>query len=314
MRISEPGIYPSIPPDDYFADPAPIPSLTQSIAKILIYKSPAHARLAHPRLAPPIDEDDVEPEKYVAAQAIGNAAHAAMLGRGRDIAEGKFDNWTTKAAKEFKAEAIASGRLYILSKHLDRTREMVKAASYQMEAAGHANAFRVGHGEVMLAWKEDGIWFRSLVDWMCDTTLVYDLKTSGLSCAPRAARERPSTDGWDIQAAMYERGLDVLDPSNAGRRRFIFVAQENAPPYSLTPVEISEHDLVMGRKKLASAVAMWRECIATGAWPGYPAKTEMSRPRGWTEAEWLEREMEEADEADHLPQHRAPMLTDISGG
>jgi hypothetical protein len=33
-------------------------------------------------------------------------------------------------------------------------------------------------------------------------------------------------DGWHIQAAMGERGLDAIDPRNAGRRRFLFVVQE----------------------------------------------------------------------------------------
>lgn len=290
MILSQ-GIHLNVEPADYFADCAPEPSLTQSIAKILIERSPAHARLEHPKLCPPVTDDD-EPEKYVAAQAIGNAAHAIMIGRGRDIAEGEFDNWMSKAAKDFKKDMAADGKLIILSKHLARANELVKQASYQLDAAGHRDAFRVGNGEVVLVWQEDGMWFRSMIDWMVDTTRLYDLKTSGMSCAPHLVVERPCTDGWDIQAAFHERGLDVLDPDNAGRRQHHYIAVENAPPYGLVPVRISEADLTMGRKKLDYAVSVWRSCMHYETWPCYSAETVTSRPRGWTETKWLEREVE----------------------
>lgn len=312
MKITEPGIYRDLAPADYFADPCPSPSLTQSIAKILIDESPAHARLAHPRLVPPVAEDAAEEdtaEKYDAVKAIGNAAHAALIGRGRDIAEGNFDSWRSKDAKTFKAEALASGKIVILSKHLARAQDMIKAASYQLDAAGHRDAFRKGNGEVVLAWREGDVWFRTMIDWLVDTTKPYDYKSTGLSVAPHVVVDRPSLEGWDIQAAMHERGLDALDPTNAGRRTFHYINQENEPPYALVPVRISEHDLTMGRKKLDYAIEIWRRCMELNTWPLYPADTVMSRPRAWTEARWLERELEHEEH-----RGREPMLTDLRGG
>jgi hypothetical protein len=61
FKISRPGIYLDVAANDYHADPCPAPSFTQSIAKVLLEKSPAHARLAHPRLCPPVAADDEEP-------------------------------------------------------------------------------------------------------------------------------------------------------------------------------------------------------------------------------------------------------------
>lgn len=299
--ILQPGIHLDVPAADYFADCAPQPSLTQSIAKVLIKQSAAHARLEHPRLAPQTDDDDEPAEKYVAAQAIGNAAHAVMIGRSRDIAEGEFPNWMSKAAKEFKADAAAGGKLVILSKHLKRARMLVAEASVQLEAAArcpgapdHTKAFRDGHGEVVLVWREGDVWFRSMVDWMVNTAWLYDLKTSAMSCSPHDVIDRPSMEGWDIQAAMHERGLDVLDPDNAGRRQHYYIAVENYPPYGLTPVRISEADLTMGRKKLEYAITVWGICMSRGEWPCYPAQTITSEPRGYTESKWLEREIKEA--------------------
>jgi hypothetical protein len=116
-----------------------------------------------------------------------------------------------------------------------------------------------------------------------------------MSVAPHVVAERPSLDGWDIQAAMIERGLDVLDPDNAGRRQFHFVAQENYEPYALTVVRISEADLTMGRKKLDHAIKIWAECLTNNAWPLYGTDTVLSRPRPWTEQAWLSREVDEAE-------------------
>lgn len=310
FKIERPGIYFDVPTDDYFADPAPAPSLTQSIAKILIDRSPAHAAAEHPRLAPAIAEEDDAPEKYDTAKAIGNAAHALMIGRGKSLAVGDYPSWVSKDAKAFKAEAMVCGLVPILSKHMARAEAMVKAARAQLDAVGWRSAFLEGAGEVMIAWQEDGLWFRSLIDWLVDPSHPYDLKTTGLSCAPHAVPTLMANAGWDIQAAMHERGLNALDPGGAGRRVFRFVAQENEPPFALTPVEITEGTLTLGRKKLAYAVDLWRRCMDAGEWPAYP--TEVCRPEypGWRETQWLDREVAESE---RRPQS-SRMLTSLMGG
>jgi hypothetical protein len=311
FKITEPGIFLDVPAADYHADPCPAPSLTQSVAKVLLEKSPAHARLAHPRLAPPVAADDEEPEKYVSAQAIGDAAHALLIGRGKTLAVADFDSWRGKEPQKFKADAVAAGKLPILTKHMARAYGMVEAARKQMDDAGHHLAFEQeseSAGEVVIAWKEDGLWLRSMIDWMWTVQrplVVYDFKTSGLSCAPHAVEDRPSVMGWDIQAAMHERGLDAIDPTNAGRRKHYYVNQENEAPYALTVVEISEADLTMGRKKLRMAEDIWRRCMISGEWPLYPAETVLSRPRGYLETKWLEREVAHDDR-----KQRAPMPAD----
>lgn len=292
LTIDAPGLYAGFPIDAYYADPCPVPSLTQSIAKVLIDDSPAHARLKHPRLAPPLDPDEVEPEKYVAAQAIGNAAHAAMIGRGRDVAEGDFPTWMSGDAKKFKAAAIAEGRIPILRKHYTRATAMVEAARSQLDAASVKDAFRKGEGEVLLAWREGDLWFRSLIDWVVSPAKLYDYKTTGISLAPYGLGPMIERAGWHVQAAFQERGLNVIDPAGAGRRTFRFIGQENEPPYALVPVELNEHWMTMGRKKVDRAVALWSRCMATGHWPAYPAEIVTPEYPGWAETKWLQREVE----------------------
>lgn len=293
--ITSNGIYTDFDVAAYHADPLPTPSLSQSIAKVLIEKSPAHARAEHPRLAPPVADEDETPEKYDAAKAIGNAAHALLIGRGKGISVGAYPSWQTKEAKAFKSEAMAAGLTPILTKHMARAEAMVAAVRRQLFEVGWLSAFSEGHGEVVIAWEEDGLWFRSLIDWMVTPTLLIDLKSTGLSCAPHAIPNLMANASWDIQAAFHERGLDVLDPDGRGRRKFRFVAVENDPPFALTAVELTEGTLTMGRKKLEYAVRAWRRAMENDDWSAYP--TDVCQPEypGWKESQWLNREVEESE-------------------
>lgn len=282
----EVGIHFDVPSADYFADPAPQPSLTQSIAKVLIEKSPLHAWHEHPRLGGKPDEPA---EQYVSAQAIGNAAHALMIGRGKEVEVVDLDSWRGKASDQ-RREIEASGRVAILQRHFVRARNMVDVAKHRVE---HAFADAPGNGEVVLIWREGDIWLRTMIDWLSpQREIAWDYKTTGLSCAPHAIPALMLNGGWDVQAAMHERGLNALDPAGAGRRKFRFVSQENTDPYALTIAELPEAVLTMGRKKLDRAIYLWRMCIASGRWPGYPSEIVYPEYPGWAEAKWLGREIE----------------------
>lgn len=309
MKITEPGIFYDMAPEVYYGDPAPLPSLTQSIAKILIEQSPAHARLAHPRLCPPVAED-ADPEKYDAAKAIGNAAHAALIGRGKRVIEGDYPDWRKAEARLLRDTAVQNGDIPILKKHADRAREMIKRASHKLEAEGCGDAFRNGKGEVVVAWQEDRIWLRTMIDWMGSATRLWDYKTTGLLISDRALPKLIYDAGWHIQAAMHERALDAIYPDSAGRRHFHFALQENDEPYALRVIEIDEPWLTIGRKDLEIAVQRWTHCITRNEWPEYPSGIVRPPLPGWLEAQVLERELEHRDRR----RYPGPILTDLAGG
>ncbi len=293
------GIYRDMDSATYFSDPAPEPSLSQSIAKILLDHSPLHARLEHPRLCTPAVGEDETDEKYVKAQAIGNAAHKIILGRGKEIDILQFDNFRTKEAKLARDLAEKAGRVVILEKHMTNAEQMVAAALSQIERHEANLTFQEGSGEVAIICDANGIWLRSLVDWLGhDLRRCDDYKSGGVSVAPHVIGLRMVDQGWDIQAAMQEHILDVLDPRGAGRRKHRFVAQENSPPYALTICEMSEAVMTMGRKKLQRAIDLWRTCIEADHWPGYVNRVIIPEYPGWQETRWLNRETSGEFEAD----------------
>jgi hypothetical protein len=307
MKIDKPGIYRNIDVASYHADPCPTPSLSQSIAKVLIDQSPLHAFIAHPRLHPAEVGD--EAEKYAKAKAIGDATHALLIERGKALAVAPFDSWRSGASQAFRDKANAEGKTPILEDHFNQAHEIMRAAIAQIDAHEESDCFKNGAGEVALIWQEGKLWFRCLVDWLHDGNLtVDDLKTSGMSVAPHVIGLRAAEAGYDIQCAMFERGLDVLDPKNAGRRKYRFVMIEQDQPYALNVMVMGEQWLTMGRKKLQHAVDIWSRCMAYDKWPGYPPYAITPEYPSWQESKWLAREIHEEAE------NRKPMLTSIAGG
>lgn len=267
--MTRPGIYPAFDAAKYHADPCPTPSLSASLAKIILNQSPAHARLAHPRLNP-----DFVPSEYRADadRDIGTAFHSMMLGVGRDVHIVLADDWRTKDAKEQRDEAISAGKTPLLEKHYIVAQAMVEAASHQLVERGYGTAFDTGSAETAVICSVGPDWFRALIDWYTPTRL-WDYKTTGNSAAPVDVGRKMVTDGWPIQAAMQDYILNVVDPDTAGRREHMFVVQENYAPYALTVVKMTEAAMTWGRRRVAEAVATWSECMATNRWPAYPLDT-----------------------------------------
>lgn len=286
MKITKPGIYRGVSSADYFSDPCPSPSLTQSLCKLLIDGSAKKGWTNHPRLNPQFEYDD--DTKF----DLGNVAHRLVLGRGKEIEVIQFSDWRGKAAQEAREKAADEGKIAVLAHQFEQASAMAAEAWAQLKRHEDHDAFTNGDAEVMLVWEEDGIWFRSLVDWLhADLRTVDDFKTTGMSVAPHVLGQRGEAGGWHIQAGFIERGLDQLDPSGAGRRKFRFIAQETDQPHDLSVMRMDEHWMTMGRKQIAPAIETWKRSIRSGHWPRYPARSITPEFPGYRENKWLEREV-----------------------
>jgi len=286
--IAKPGIYYDMPEQVYRADPCPSPSFTQSLAKLVLERSPLHAWWEHPRLNPHYQPDN--DTKF----DIGNIAHKLLIGRGKELVVlDEFDDWRTKAARERRENAALQGQLAVLGRHFMVAQAMARAAKDACENTGCPEAFDWGDGEVVIAWEENGLWLRSMIDWFPrEVPISYDYKTTEMSVAPHVIGARVASGGWDIQAAMQERGLVALGLIKPGQG-FRFVAQESEPPYVVTIVELTESIMTLGRKKVDAAIAIWRRCMKENRFPGYPSAVIAPEYPAWAEARWLDREQTE---------------------
>lgn len=267
---------------DYHADRvADGPTLSNSIAKILIASSPAHARAEHPRLNPQLERS--EEKKF----DLGTAAHALLL-EGRDDAIAVIDapDFRTDAAKAARAEAYLNGKTPLLAKHWNEVQAMVGAARAQLQCFTPV-PFTDGKPEKTLVWDDNGALCRARIDWLRDDlTGISDYKTTGASAAPEAWGRTMFGFGGDMQAAFYCRGLRAL----TGRQpNFEFIVQELAAPYALTNFRLSPDALAIADAKVEYAIHTWRRCIETGVWPAYPEEVCYLQAPPWAEMQWLDR-------------------------
>lgn len=284
----KPGIY-ELGSEMYHADPCETPSLSASVANILLQRSPAHARAAHPKLNPAFAR--TEEQKF----DIGTVAHALLL-QGIEIAEVlAFPDYKTNAAKEARDLARSHRRVPLLSKHAHDVTEMVVAVKEQLAALELAPPlFTDGQPEQTLVWEEAGVPCRARLDWLRDDhTAIDDLKTTSRSANPETwCRSTLWGIGADVQAAFYLRGITAVTGTFVPPA-FRWAVAETSPPYAVSVVSLSPAALELANAKVDWALATWKRCLETDCWPGYPTEVAYAEPLPWMEAAWLEREERE---------------------
>ena len=108
--INTPGIY-EITATEYHADPCPEPSLSASVARTLIDRSPLHAWMQHPKLG------NQQEEKPAARLSLGSAAHSVILqGDWESIGFIDKDSFRTNEAKDQRDYIVAAGGTPLLEK------------------------------------------------------------------------------------------------------------------------------------------------------------------------------------------------------
>jgi hypothetical protein len=290
-RVTEPGFY-RMPAAMYHDDPVLAPSLSNSIAKILVNQSPLHAWTAHPRLNP---HGQLE-KKPNRTMEIGSVAHALLLDKGADIVRVDAPNWQSKVAQAERADAYESGLLPILEEDFETAIAMVKVARAELALYPEIAPVLADDGgisEIVAVWRECSVWCRAMID-RCSTSLrtILDYKTTGDS-HPDACAARIANNSFQMQEPFYVRGLDALDPDCRGRRKFFFLYQEQEPPFACTVHQLDGHYRAIGERQVETAINTWAACMAANRWPSYPRVIHQVAMKPWEEKEWLEREVED---------------------
>jgi hypothetical protein len=175
----------------------------------------------------------------------------------------------------------------------DECRAMCDALRAQL-AAHDADPplFTDGAAEQTLVWDEDGVVCRARPDWVrTDCRALDDLKTTSKSADPERYARALFSVGGDVQAAFYMRGVHKLTGKIPD---FRWVTVETAAPYALSVIAPAPDVLELGHRKVEHAIAVWRQCLTSGEWPGYPTRICYANLPPWEEAKWLEREALEA--------------------
>jgi hypothetical protein len=285
MEITTPGVY-DMPADIYHADPVPGGSLSSSGARGLLPPScPARYRYA---------ADHPEARETKPAWDLGHAAHLLVLGAGQDLVVVDADDWRTKAAREQRDEAHATGRTPLLLRDFETVQLMAEALREHPMARALFNPDRGTPEQAgFVRDPQTGVWRRALFDWLPDTPLgrggrmiLPDYKTCHAADPEKLARA-VYDHGYHQQAAWYldvAHALGLAGPDAA----FVFVCQEKTPPYLVTVVEPDAMALRIGRHLNRQAIDIYAACVASGWWPGYSDDVELVGLPGWVENRYLQ--------------------------
>ncbi len=286
-----PGIHMDIPASRYHADPCEIPSLSSSIAKLMLDGAAVHAWHAHTRLGGALTES--EPSRV---KEIGTAVHKMILGRGSEVVPIAGSDYRATAAKIARAEAYAAGKAPILTEDTATATAMAEAFVLQLARISECSGFFSPGAEsevVVIARDPSGAMLRIMVDRLEITdqgVVAWDVKSGAQSAAPQGLGKRIEGMAMEVQAALYVHVLALAMPHMAGRITFRWIFIENDPPHLLLPCELDATGMEIGHRKMMYAIALWQKCMTENSWPGYPAEIVRAEYPAWAMTRWLERE------------------------
>lgn len=278
---------------EYHRDPAPAPSFSASLGKVILDQSPAHAYLAHPRLGGSVREP-------TSAMEFGTLVHKLILGEGASVVSVNADSWKTSAAKQQRDEARAAGKLAVLASTLDEAAKIHEAFRKQYPA-DQAALFNRGDSERVLIVEQPnhksgdpaarvfarGMLDRVLIEARDNTGFIWDIKTCA-DASPEAIERTIYERHYDMQMMCYEWLLGIVRPELSGRITTQLIFIESAEPYSVVPVELDSMFRQIGRSKLGRAWDSWCQCCATGIWPSYTDKVITLGPPTWAASRELD--------------------------
>lgn len=96
---------------------------------------------------------------------------------------------------------------------------------------------------------------------------IVDYKSTANAATHKFVRDMYSY-GYHFQSGFYCEGVRI----NLGLDyfpRFIFLAQEKKPPYSINRIEVTEDVIQLGYDLFREYLGTYHDCKETGIWPGY---------------------------------------------
>ena len=271
---------------------------------MLIYDMPASDYHAERRCSKSgLDKIAKSPSHYVSAiqspsaptkaMRIGTALHSLVLEGVAPVVMPDFSRpkFTGKGATARRAEwdaehgddelnwLIAHEGSNILSADEAEAVHAMAAHVAMHPIAGPAFARRDGKPEVSAMWQcpETGVLCKSRFDWLLPNVVV-DLKTAADASADGFARSVASYR-YHVQDAFYSQAAAYCGHPV---EHFLFVVVESAPPFNVAVYRLDDEARDIGRRLYLRDLRTYKECEASGIWPGYPTEIqELSLPK-WT--------------------------------
>jgi hypothetical protein len=275
----EPGIY-ELTDEEYFSPQLAATTLSSTGARELL-KSGGAARFRH--------QADAGTVQVKRTFDVGHAVHTIVLGKGPDVIHfpgtgANPEAWQKADDKEAVAAMRAAGKVPLRPADYRLAHAMAHAVNTHPIAG---KLFARGVPEHTLIWRDaaTGVLCRAKADWLRPDGIV-DLKTAEAADA-EAMSKAAHNHGYAIQAPFYLRGFRAERLAGwTPEPFFVHVVVEKSPPHLVHVTQLTERAMAWGDRKVSEALEIYRDCQASGVWPGYPTNeiTDIDLP-GWVRTE-----------------------------
>jgi hypothetical protein len=269
--ISKPGIYSGIPLEIYHSQKiCDDPSVSSTgLRRVLEVNggSPAHFYdewSGNPNCAEPEDKPHF---------MLGRAAHFLFLegskrggafSKSFAIRPDEFPDYRTAAAREWRDDQIALGKMPLTDEHVEVITGMAKRIATEQIAISLLR----GDIERSLFWKDSntGLWLKARPDVIPnDSGDFSDLKTTTRTSFP-LLMHAVGQHAYHQQAALIREASAIV--LGLGMTSFSLVFVESKRPYCVRIVVLDPRDIDLGQRQNRRALDLIAACIKAKRWPG----------------------------------------------
>lgn len=177
--------------------------------------------------------------------------------------------------KQIRSECEETGRTIVPFDDAETARQMVEKCNADPDVMELLN----GAHEQEFFWTDEmtGEKCKCRVDCLTEVDgeiTIVDYKSTA-NAATHAFVRDIYKHGYHFQTGMYGAGVQAclgLDKLP----RFVFIAQEKKPPYSINRIEATEDVIQLGYDKFREFIGIYHECKVTDCWYGYNGVTGLS--------------------------------------
>ncbi len=196
------------------------------------------------------------PEPQSQAIDLGQLIHMLILGGKDTFAVSEFDNFRTKAARDWRDEQIANHKNIVTKELFDIAETVIEE---RLEKHPLAQQFLYGNckHEVEMYAKADGVDLRGKADVLKisgDSMIIVDIKTVSQfdECVPHEgySPRKPYYMHYDLQAAVYTLIGSASQKISSSFTNYYFCFIETVAPYRVQFVHTSPEFLESGERKL----------------------------------------------------------------
>lgn len=189
----------------------------------------------------------IVPEKYPAAKG-----------------ETKDWSWNANYCKDWRTDEEEAGKVVVTSDELAK----LKAINASVHSNPRARKLLASGKSEQSLFQEDshGTLRKIRIDWLPEkASCIVDLKTT-VSAHPDEWVKQAVNLGFHRRAYYYPSTLKLAGDE---RKDFVFLVVEKEPPFICAVYTMENMLLEAGRMEVLRDLAVYRECVETGVWPGY---------------------------------------------